>query len=405
MKRLQLYSVLMTALLALWAVAPEGVSARQTDAERALHAERSLVRGLTFMRTARFDDAVTVYTEALRLNPDNAALLTAMSEAQAASGDPGSAMFHGRRALEQAPDNPDVVRSFRDVSIAAGDMASAQSAAVLLVDLVPEQPRALGDLLALQLQLDQVAAAVTSEQLAAERFPDTVSLFGIRADILERAGETERLVDVLEKLHKARGARERLAAAYTRMNRFDDAARLWLEAPEHPDAIPSLAALLPDISDPDVRAGVEALDVARVASEPVDVERALLDRLASAPRNADILADLAALYMGAERWLAAGEMVERLVQADPRRLDTWVEGVAAFVRAGEHARAVTLGRDALLLYPGYGPLIVPFAEALVETGQRDEALSLMRATLERAQPSDPWTEPLRELLRATDSPQ
>lgn len=357
------------------------------------------------MRTARFDDAITVFTEALRVNPDNAALLVSMSEAQIGAGDPGSALFYGRRALEQAPDNPDVVTSFRDVSIAAGDVASAMAAATTLVDLLPERPDLLGELMALQLRLDQLTDAVLAEQRAAERFPETVSLLAVRADVLERAGETERLVEVLERLHAAVGARERLVAAYTRMNRFDDAARLWLQEPDHPEAAPSLRALLPDVARAEIRAEIEAMDVVPATDTPANMELTLLGQLASDPRNADLLDELAAFYVASERWLQAGETVERLVQVDPRRLDTWVEGVAAFVRAGEHARAVTLGRDALLLYPGYGPLVVPFAEALVQSGERAEAVSLMRATLERAQPTDPWADPLRQLLRVNDSPQ
>ena len=405
MKRLHLFSVLVTALLALWFAAPDGASARQTDAERALHAERSLVRGLTFMRTARFDDAIAVFTEALRVSPDDAALLVGMSEAQLGAGDPGSALFYGRRALEQAPDNPDVVSAFRNVSLAAGDMTAALSAATDLVALLPARPDLLGELMALQLRLDQVNDALLAEQRAAERFPDDASLLAVRADVLERAGETTRLVDVLERLHAVVGVHERLATAYTRMNRFDDAARIWLQVPDLPEAAPALSALLPDIADADIRSSAEGLTVGLPTNEPEDTERTLLGQLASEPRNADVLEELAAFYAASERWMSAGEIVERLVQVDPRRLDTWVVGVAAFVRAGEFARAVTLGRDALLLYPGYGPLVVPFAEALLESGERDEALSLMRSTLDRAQSTDPWSEPLRQLLQANDSPQ
>jgi tetratricopeptide (TPR) repeat protein len=351
--------------------------------------EQALVRGLTHMRTADWDAAIAVFMEALRAMPEEPALLVAMSEAQQAAGDVESALFYSSAAARLAPDRPDVLHVHATALLSSGNFNDALRILERLVAEHPTDAQAATRLLSLYLQLDQVSDAVAMDAPLASAFGAHPDLLSLRADALERAGEVTRLIAVLEELSEFRNVDLRLAEAHALNNDLDSAARIWLDLLPDREARENLAAVKDRIADPVLRSEIDAVGMARGNTPSEDLApdarvRALLD---------------------AGRLEEAAVSIEQLVETDPRQLDLWVEGVKAFNTLSEWKRAAALGMDGLVLYPNYGPLVLPTAEALVADGRSAEAVAMARAALERSRETDPWTPPLRRLLNALDSPQ
>ncbi|MEQ9105480.1 MAG: tetratricopeptide repeat protein [Rhodothermales bacterium] len=371
--------LLLLALLAPSAMAQSGGSA----------SEQALVRGLTHMRTANWDAAIAVFMEAIRAAPEEPALLVAMSEAQYASGDPESALFYSSAAASLAPDRVEVLHVHANVLLGSGRMDDALHVLQGMVDAHPTDLQAATRLLSLYLQLDRIPDAVAMDASLAAQFGAHPDLVTLRADALERAGELPRLISLLQEVAAYRNVDQRLAEAHARNNDLQAAARIWLDLLPDAKAQENLAAVVDRIADPALRAEIRAADVTGAAAPsetvPLDVRaRTLLD---------------------AGRLEEAARTIEELVEKDPRQLDLWVEGVTALNTLSEWKRAAALGTDGLVLYPNYGPLVLPTAEALAADGRTAEAVAMARSALERSRESDPWTAPLRRLLTALDSPQ
>ncbi|NNF04143.1 MAG: tetratricopeptide repeat protein, partial [Rhodothermales bacterium] len=179
--------------------APDAL-AIQTVGDRALHAQRVVVRALTFMRTGYPDRAVNAYAEGLRVNPEEPVLLSGMADAQEAAGDLASARFYAARAVEHDPDNATYLAQLARISMAAGDMEAALEAYGRLARAAPDllEPRLHHiDLLS---RLDRLDEAVQLTDAVLEHFPRNARVLAVQVGLLHRTGQTEREIDMLRRL-------------------------------------------------------------------------------------------------------------------------------------------------------------------------------------------------------------
>lgn len=378
MSKAGLLLVACCLLVAALAAFPNAAQAQSAD-DRALHAERSMVRALTHMRVARYDDAVRVYQEALGVNPQHPALLVGMADAQVAAGDPGAGLFYIGQAVALDSSAAEVLTAWRDIALQAGNMPDALEASTRLVAATPDDAGAWESHLLLLKRLDQTGRALALDAELEARFPGHVALLRLRADALEEAGRTEALVPVLERLLPIDPVENRLARAHMRMGNAERAAELWTLTLPDPQAEAALEALAKGVSPP-------ARDAASNDAGPGD----------DFPNAESPIADAAP---------PTPDEIREQVEADPRQIDLWVEGVRAFHAAGRHQEAAEFGEDGLLLYPFHGPMTLATAPALVAMGRAERAREIVRAALERSRPEDPWTAPLQDVLAGLDDPQ
>ncbi|PIQ61233.1 MAG: hypothetical protein COV99_09665 [Bacteroidetes bacterium CG12_big_fil_rev_8_21_14_0_65_60_17] len=365
------WSVIMACCLLALAVPgrPEAALAQNAE-DRALHAKRSMVRALTHMRVARYNDAVVVYQEALRINPEHPALLTGMADAQVAAGDPGAGLFYIGQAVALDSSSVPVLTAWRDIALQAGNMTDALDASSRLLTRAPDMASVWQRHLLLLQRLDQLQRALALDAELERRFPRHTGLLRLRADVLEKAGRTEALVPVLERLLSSDPVEVRLARAHMRLGNATRAAELWERALPDPEAEAALATLAEDREFP-AGAGPDT------------------DSNGAKPAAAGRLP----------------EEIRDIVEQDPRQIDLWVEGVRGFFDAGRYREAADFGENGLLLYPFHGPLTLATAPALVELGHAARARELVEAAIARSRPDDPWTTPLKDLLAGLDNPQ
>ncbi len=368
---------------AAFLLAPPETRAQSAE-DRALHAERSMVRALTHMRVARYDEAVQVYQEALRVNPQHPALLVGMADAQVAAGDPGAGLFYIGQAVALDSMAAPVLTAWRDIALQAGNMQEALSASTQLVARTPDAASAWESHLLLLERLDQTGRALALDAELEARFPRNVALLRLRADHLEKAGRTEALVPVLERLLPVDPVEVRLARAHMRLGNTDRAAELWERA----------------LPNEEAQANLEALAAGSVLAGGAETGSGGQPGGGAEPAGG-------AAGGGAEPDVAppSPEEIRDRVQTDPRQIDLWVQGVRAFSDAGRYMEAAELGEDGLLLYPFHGPMTLATAPALVALGHAERARGIVEAALKRSRPDDPWTAPLQELLAGLDDPQ
>lgn len=409
MRRAAAASLLAAVLL----VGAADVGAVQTAGDRALHAERVVVRALTFMRTGYPDRAVDVYAEGLRVNPEEPVLLSGMADAQEAAGDLASARFYAARAVERAPDNPTYLTQLARISTAAGDMEAALSAYERLGEAAPDLLDVRLNHVDLMARLDRLDEAVQLADAILEDFPTTERVLSVQVDLLHETGQTDREIVMIRRLLDVRPTPEKeyeLAVALQRSGQSEQALGVLTELLVSEPDMARARDLLLDIAS---REGL-ALDEARLPAAvtdhlgdnaPADSATVYRRRLMSDPEDSDSAAALARLLAADGQPLEAADVLVRQTERDPRRPDLWVSALRILVNSGEFDRAVALGEDASLLYPGYPPLALPYATALLGAGRDADALEIARSARAALDADDPIAVDLDTLIAEIEKPQ
>jgi len=298
------------------------------------NASSRFLAGQAAERIGEFERAITEYRESVRSNAAQTRAGLALAELQAAADAPGAALDAARRYVTSHPDDPEgylvsvriAHRTGQQRIVAEGlarlaelpgqaPVARAEQAALLAADQGPAAAVAsiegsgldLGDpenAPALRVLLDQLGAqgdhdgAERRSAAALASDPDAAVFHELRARVLRAAGRPpaqvreayERALELdpadaaalagLAELRAASGEREAALLLYDRAAAADPddpeparaAARLLLDSGSTAAAEQRLAALL----ERHPRDGVAALELARIAAERGDAERARL---------------------------------------------------------------------------------------------------------------------------------
>ena len=387
-------AILLAGLLTtagLWS-APAGHA--QSPDDLSVHAERVMIRGLSWVQNGYPDRAAAVFSEGLKVHPENPALLGAMAHTQQVLGDLGTARFYLDQALSYAPEQHDLMSQDLDLALDSGDPQAARAAMDRILALDHIEPvfvlRLLSDLL-------ERGPADLSRLMAVQGmawFPANRAILEAATTTLERTGHLEEAASAAGRLADLTGS-------------WDDAlrlARLQMQLGWWPEAETTLRPLLGlDPDDTEARAMWADLD-SRLPDRSLMAEAGLGTAEAQPVVTADSLGILRTAWMASPDDEAATRiLIQHLmdrgqsreaallasehVDAWPRHLEIWVLGTKAWIAAQDLEAAVDLAETARLLFPGFAPVELVFAEALAAQGRTDDAVRHLDGLLQRWDPS------------------
>jgi len=420
---------LVGLLILLFALSPATRSQAQNHQEELanVRVQRLLVRGLTRMYIEDFEGATTIFEEGLKINPNDPALLASICRARMELSDYDSAQFYLQRALKSTSDNVDLWRLSSELNIATGNVAAVLAAYYKILELSPDDSAVHLDLIRLLERLQRHDEGLAASETALVALGPEYFILIERSKILERLGRTEDLENSLrslidldpDELH----FQMQLGSSIVRRGDLTEAAgvfqRILSQAPDHRQAFEALTDVLmklgrnDDASEARTRferaQGIRIDDTNSIQDKnrsisnlaDTTIER-LLSLLEEQPANVDLMSVVANRLFDAERYLEAAEIFRLLVAQDPRRLDDWPSGIDAFVEGGAYEAALEMAEGALALFPGYIPILIAKAHALVASSEIEEAVALIRQLQEKDM-TEEQNARLQNLLRLTEA--
>jgi len=408
-------AVCFLMVVALSGLVPLATQARQTSEQLDVHAQRVMIRGLTWLQNGYADRAAAVFSEGLKIHPENPALLSSMATAQQAMGDLGTARFYLDQALAIQPDQPALVSQDLDLALASGDREAASEAVDRMLALGSVDAHFI--LRHLTRLLDQgpgtLGPALATRGL--ELFPDDVDIVAGALRVFQERGEVDSAIRSAQRLVNLRGSFDdhlTLIGLYVQRGDWDEAASLAIPLMAREGEDPELVAILTDLDgrlparDLGTEAGV-TLTPSTPQSDPVvsgdslGVFRAAWD---SDPSNEEHLVALATFLIRTDRAREAALLVDEHVAEYPRNLGVWTLTMDAWLAAGDVDTALERSEDAILLFPGYPPIVLARARVLAATGESGQAVDLLDDLLERLDANSAEAQDARTLRNQLQQP-
>ena len=398
--------VFLTTFMAVLAgFSSRSVSAQVATDQNEVYAERTLIRGLTFLRTGYPDKAVSVFENGLKVLPNNSVLLSAMAEAQRAHGDIQLALFYIEKAVLQSPDKPDYIQQLVEIALDANQIGIALSQSERLIDLLPNEPRLVLQRLNLLISVGHIPEAHDLAARSLEQYSTSETVLRVILDAFIRSGDLQSAVFGARKLSLLTDSIEdqlMLATLLIQSGEPDEAltelAEILADDPNHARARQTLVGLrdaFPETEGLEIDEYPNAQAQDPPGESQLDV---LLRRLELDPADAAAAEELGQIYMASEKYEDAILLAEAQIETDPRQLVMWELGIRAHLQLDHKEAALTLGEDASILFPGYAPLMLEYARALLSAGRHQEAVDVASNALKRTDLSPELTEQLTQLL-------
>lgn len=399
MLALLLFSALVVAAQPTAAAPPDTLDARKTQAQQLF------VRGMTRAYLDDYEHAIRLYERALTLAPNEAPILSAMADAQAAQEDVSSALFYAEQARNVAPANAHYYRQLAALHKRAGNLDEAVATYRALVRRFPENVEARLDLAELLTEADRAQEAVAVyEDVERLMGGATPRIYLQMLQLYRRLNDEESVGRILRALVELRPDEQLfihlLGQYYMKEHQLDAAIELYEET----------LATNPD----DIEIGLELTELYREQGR-TDEADSLMQRLTStegasadqlvqrarslyhhdrpydddAERQAVHLLEQAvemdpqheeALYLLGElryqrgQYAEAGALLKRALDQNPRAPDRWALAAVAFLRAEHLEEAVDVAEEGLLLFPGQTSLVRVAAHGLLQLNRNRAAV-------------------------------
>ena len=368
--------------------------ARQSEQQLDVHAQRVMIRGLTWLQNGYPDRAAAVYAEGLKVHPENPALLSSMATAQQAMGELGTARFYLDQALQHAPEEPALVSQDLDLALASGNRDAAWTAVERILELGSMDSHYLLRHLIMIMERGPSDLGPELAHRGMELFPDDVDMVNASLTVFMERGETEAAIRSAQRINELRGS-------------FEDRlllSRLLMQNGQWNEAAEVLAPLLVEESDDqellDMMADLDARLPDRNLSEETGVVLAEStvspDPLVSSdslsiyrqawenqPDDESRVVRLANFLLRTSRAREAALLVDEHVAEYPRHLQVWTLTMEMWLAAEEPDTALARSEDAILLFPGYPPIVLARAKALAATGNHEAAVDAIDGLLDR----------------------
>jgi len=375
-----------------------------------LKARALFVRGMTQAYLDDYEEAISLYERALEAAPAQAAILSALADAEAQRENLSTALYYAREARDQAPSTAHYHLELARLLRADGQPRPAVEAYRALLRRFPDHTQGRLALARLFSEQDRPRRALphyetlleSSASLPLSAYTDMLELYGRTED---EDGRERVLRRLLERRPETPRFRRQLGRLYTRQGRYEDAISvlepLLQQTPRDPRLLSRLQMLYTETNQPQ-KAERLGSAVARSSASPdqlVDRARMLYDRrpadstsaprvakllrraLERAPDHAEALDLLGTLYADQGRSAEAAEMLRRAVDANPRNPARWRRAAAAHLEAGAPEEAAALADDGLLLFPGRADLLRLQGRAQLDLGAPATARSRFRDAL------------------------
>ncbi|MFT4604425.1 MAG: tetratricopeptide (TPR) repeat protein [Rhodothermales bacterium] len=312
----------------------------QAPQDPVLTASRLLVRGMTRSFLGDHQGAAELLDQALRFQPEDAAIHAALASAYAELGDASQATFYAERALQLAPDRPENLEMVAELREATGDGVGSLEAYDQLVALKPLRVEAHVARARLLSRLEQRVSAAGAYATALSIAPLNPETLREYRDVTVSLGELDTALKTatsLTGLDPTAEDEQIRAEILVRLGRTSDAVaafqRVLVLSPGDGEATAALASLAPDlVAAPDADAG---------------------DPVARAHRTAAAADD------------------------DVRNLAVRIEAIWANLEIGRMDVASPLVEDGLLFFPGDQDLTLAAFETYLHALQLDEAAAIL----------------------------
>jgi hypothetical protein len=333
---------LCITIILLASLASSPLSAQQAPAsENELRAGRLLVRGLSMLQIGDPVSARENLEVALRLAPDNAAILAAISDVYAYDRNMAEAIRFARQAFDASPTDPDIAGRLSDYLARDGNTTDG-------VRVLERHSTAAGRLDSHLMLIRFLEAhgrsddAVRQGRSGFERFGADGSLFSAILDLKSEGESADDREALLIQMALESGNPFFAAALIMDSEATDDAAsRMELELAE---AYPTVSGLR-ELSTPP----------AKVADDPHREAAEAVSR------------DAMALY--------------RAATANPRDDKSWSDAATALLGEGRAGLAHEVARDAASFFPGRDELSALRLRAAIGIGDKAAILEAARAAL------------------------
>ncbi len=382
--------------------APQSVPADTADLSD-LRTRKLFVQGLTQSYLDDYDEAVALFEKALDRTPDEPAILSALSEAEAGRDNLTSAIYYARQARTHAPDTAYYHAELARLLEEAGRTEEAVSAYRTLVSRFPshtDERLVLARLLKERGRKTEAlrhyeALVEASDEVSSEVYHEMIDLYRAtdNQEGLERTLQT--LVDVRSDRPLYRHL---LGQLYTQQDRYRKAISVFEplldETPNDPRLLSQLKMLYTetgqtekaqtlggrrDLTNPSPdQLAARARSMYERASSLTDssdraIRRLLQKALETSPEHTGALELLGNVHADQGRYAEAGQAFERALEADPRAPDRWRRAASAYLNADSLAKAAALAEEGALLFPGRSDLARIEAEAHLRLGAYDKA--------------------------------
>ena len=380
-------------------------------AEKNIKAQQLFIRGLTQAFLNQHTDAIVLYEQALQYSPNNAAVLSAISEAQEAVGNTTDAFYYAQQACNLDPDNNHYLRLLARMYLSSGDYQQAAETYQKMAERFPDDVSTRYELARVHTLDGRIAEAIKAYEDILDTFGEDLWVRGELLRLYIQTGDEEKaeraLVALIERQPENISFRRMLGEIYLRQNRPEEAILLFEEAleinPADFESVLGLADLYHQLGD-DEKAGMileksfveddasaeqllarAAHLYTRMNDNPVAAETAqqlLMRVLEKEPKHVDALFMLGDIHYLEGRYRQAGDLLHEALQQNPRDPQVWHQAAAAYIQAGMAREAADVAEEGLLLFPGQIPILRLSGFANMEVYRNDIAISRFEEALD-----------------------
>ena len=359
-----------------------GLSAAQKDPKDMIDAYQAYRAGLPLLAREKYPEALRHLTAATTLSPNSPEILLALSRVQQFSGNLDDAYKNARLAAAMDSTNPDALSQMASVFRATDRWSQAIGYFQASLALKKLQPRTIADMALAEWGQRELSEAITSLKKALAIRPNYTNAHYNLAVLLAETGRRRQAIPhfrtVAENEPDSADAIYQWAALLTEEGRFSEAARRFERVlqlqPDHVEARYYLATILAKQNKPD---------------QAIPHYRQVLEHAQDSPLSAEIQHGLGLALLRQSKYSEAITHLQEAVRLQPSMASAHCWLAQALLATGNKDQALAEYKLALKLAPNFPPALAPLSTltlekslSLAQEGRFAPAIALLRESRE-----------------------
>ncbi len=372
-------------------LAPSSYAFQNADLQEA-QVKQVMIRGLTFLRTGFPDKAAAVFAEGLKLQPDEATLLSSMADAQLALRDLGLAAFYIEGALNKEPNNVIWNRQALFIALEAGDATKAVYYSSQILALQPMDAATHLAHLDLLERLQLTSDATTYAEASLTPFFSDEGVQRKALHIFEGAGAlslakmaAEHIVSIThdpDDMYKLASLQIQLGDLASATTVLETVLKMDPSNDEALQTLRSLNGAQTKESEFFNGAASEKQPMADMEASVGSDSLAFAEKLAGLNPNDEVQgAEMAEILLQTGRFSQLAAFATHQLEANPRHLKMWIYALQGLIEGNQTNDALQLAEDGLQLFPGYPPILFQYARILVKMDRFSDAFKAASSAL------------------------